>query len=131
MRRDLQDGMTYELPPALRDLNAWLDNNTITGRAHPPTSFEAARSVLPHTGTARYKVLVALLVADATDEEIQQCLGMSPNTERPRRKELVDSGYVEATDKRRLTSSGRQSIVWRATMFGRTAAAREYLGFKA
>lgn len=51
----------------------------------------------------------------ATDEEIQVALNLSPNTERPRRIELVAQGLVEKSGITRLTSSHRKAAVWVAT----------------
>jgi hypothetical protein len=51
----------------------------------------------------------------ATDEEIQVALKLSPNTERPRRIELVAQGLVEKSGITRLTSSRRKAAVWVAT----------------
>jgi hypothetical protein len=51
----------------------------------------------------------------ATDEEIQGALKLSPNTERPRRIELVEQGAVEKSGITRLTSSRRKAAVWVAT----------------
>jgi len=51
----------------------------------------------------------------ATDEEIQAALNLSPNTERPRRIELVAQGLVEKSGIARLTSSHRKAAVWVAT----------------
>lgn len=101
---------------------------TTTGRLHPHTSQLAALGALPRSGSERYRVFVALLVADATDEEIQKFLTMNASTERPRRVELVRAGLVEDSGTTRRNSNGRQCIVWRATMPGRTEAAAKYLG---
>jgi hypothetical protein len=51
----------------------------------------------------------------ATDEEIQGALKLSPNTERPRRIELVEQGAVEKSGIWRFTSSNRKAAVWVAT----------------
>lgn len=95
--------------------------HTITGRRHPQTSFQAAARVLGRTGTARRRVLEALIDAEHTDEELQQLLRMPANTQRPRRVELVEDGYVRATLVSRPTASGTLSIVWTATENGRLA----------
>lgn len=97
---------------------------TLTGRAHPDTSFIAARRALGGTGTARRRVLEALAVEDLTDEEMQARLRMSPNTQRPRRVELCVYGLAVATSRRRKTSTGNYSIVWTATDAGREALHR-------
>jgi hypothetical protein len=78
----------------------------------------AALRVMPHTGTARRKVLDAIMVASfqgMTDEEIQDVLHMNPSTQRPRRVELVEGGWVEDSGERRPTRSGMDAVVWRGT----------------
>lgn len=97
--------------------------HTITGNDHPDTSFTAAARVLGKTGSGRRRVLAALMSGDLTDEQMQSLLRMSPNTQRPRRVELVDHGYVQATGERRQSISGARSIVWTATDAGRAALA--------
>ena len=95
--------------------------HTTTGAQHPATSHAAAANHRLRSGTTRYRVLLALTTCDLTDEEMQQSLAMSPNTQRPRRVELVADGLVESTPRRRRTSSGNWSMVWRASIAGRLA----------
>jgi hypothetical protein len=81
----------------------------------PETSREAAERIRPKAETLRAAVLGYLVgrgKQGATDEEIQDGLCMSPNTERPRRQELEHMGFVERTQDRRLTRSGRPAVVW-------------------
>jgi hypothetical protein len=47
-----------------------------------------------------------------TDEELQDALGMNPNTQRPRRIELVERGLVRDSGRTRKTKSGRRATVW-------------------
>ncbi len=94
---------------------------TTTGRDHPATSVDAARRALGRSGTARRRVMHALSFSSMTDEEMQLLLRMSPNTQRPRRVELVRLGLVQATEIRRPSITGCQSIVWAATPLGRLA----------
>lgn len=96
---------------------------TLTGADHPETSFAAAARVLGKSGSGRRRVMELLASYDLTDEEMASMLHMSPNTQRPRRVELVDNGYVVATGERRQTISGARSIVWTATDAGRVALA--------
>lgn len=96
---------------------------TLTGADHPETSFAAAARALGRTGSGRRRVMEALAAADLIDEEMQSILHMSPNTQRPRRVELVDLGYVRASGQRRPTIAGSFSIVWTATDAGRVALA--------
>lgn len=78
----------------------------------------AALSVYPNTGTWRRQVLDSILssgVIGATDEDLQLALNMNPSTQRPRRVELVEGGWVEDSKGRRKTRSGRDAVVWVAT----------------
>lgn len=83
-------------------------------QSHSPTSLEAAQAILPKAGTLRRKVLdyIAAQADGATDQEIQQALGMDPSTERPRRVELQRAGLVCDSGKTRRTASGRNAVVW-------------------
>ena len=77
------------------------------------TSKAAALSVAPRTGTQRRRVLDAIAASGGlTDEEIQARLAMNPSTQRPRRVELVEGGWIKDSGARRPSSSGRESIVW-------------------
>lgn len=81
------------------------------------TSFDAAVEIAPHTSTLRRKVLAFIRergAEGATDEEVQEALGMAANTQRPRRVELVLMDQVVDTGRRRKTRSGRSAIVWEA-----------------
>lgn len=79
---------------------------------HPATSREAAWRVTPRTGTQRRRVLDAIANRPSTDEELQQGLRMSGNTERPRRVELVAGGWICDSGLRRRTADGGEAIVW-------------------
>ena len=79
------------------------------------TQIESAVLVLPASGTQRRWVLDWIRVQGehgATDEEIQLGLGMNPSTQRPRRVELVEGGWIEDSGKLRKTRSGRNAVVW-------------------
>lgn len=54
-----------------------------------------------------------------TDEELQNQLGLNPSTQRPRRVELVEGGWVEDSKRRRNTKSGRDAVVWVTTQAAR------------
>ena len=61
----------------------------------------------------RKRVYETIANADGlTDEEVQSHLSMNPSTERPRRLELVRSGFIRDSGDRRQTKSGRNAIVW-------------------
>ena len=88
-------------------------------RGHPETSRAAAAAVIPRSGTAREKVLRAIAEFPQTDEQIQDRLSMPANTERPRRVELQEQGWIEAhPDRYARTRSGQNAIVWRLTEQG-------------
>ena len=82
--------------------------------SHSETSQAAAKSIRKAVGPMHRKILACLsaLPAGSTDEEMQEYLEMSPNTQRPRRRELELMGRIKDSGKRRLTRSGRQSVVW-------------------
>jgi hypothetical protein len=75
------------------------------------TSHAASVYVLPRTGTQRYQILDALKLGPATDPELQQLLGLSPNSERPRRLELVEGGFVRDSGRVRR-HHGMEHTVW-------------------
>ncbi len=76
------------------------------------TSIAAAGRTWPQSGTARERVLAAIVVLPGTDEEIADALDMNPNTQRPRRKELEEMGWIRDSGQRRKTRSGTRAIVW-------------------
>jgi hypothetical protein len=83
-----------------------------------PTSRAAAERIEPAAGTLRRQVLDYIRARGeqgATDEEMQDALRMNPSTQRPRRIELCDMGWVERTDTTRKTRSGRDAAVYRTT----------------
>ena len=106
------------------DLLADPGRNTI-GKfsADPPaTSRLAAVEAYPHTGTARRRVLDAIGFAGdggLTDEQIQTRLGMNPSTQRPRRIELQEGGWITKAERTRWTRSHRAAVVWVLTEKGR------------
>lgn len=78
------------------------------------TSLEAAKAIEPRAGTLRAKVLAFLRERGshgATDEEMQDRLGMNPSTQRPRRVELAAAGLIVDCSCRK-TRSGRNAVVW-------------------
>jgi len=81
-------------------------------QAHSDTSRAAAESVQSKTANLREIVYNTLAQCPMTDEELINKLGLSQNTVRPRRVELLHAGRVEP-DGRRATSSGRAATVWR------------------
>jgi hypothetical protein len=90
------------------------------------TTAKAAVNVLPRTGTQRRRVFDLLAgprrERGLTDEEIQYVLGLSPNTERPRRKELCDAGLVVDSGRRTKNAGGQECVVWVLSESGRLLA---------
>jgi len=98
------------------------DPHTLTRKDHGPTSHAAAAAVLGRTGSARRRVLGLIAMQDGlTDEEISERLRMPPNTERPRRVELVRAGFIEDSGFYRYTSTFHKAVLWVATDAGRKA----------
>lgn len=99
------------------------------GKFHAPTSDApdterlAALSVYPRSGTQRRAVLDAIASAGERgliDEEIAERLGMLANTERPRRVELEQGGWVVNSGRTRKTAaSGTEAAVWVLSAQGR------------
>lgn len=90
------------------------DTEGLVSRHHGATAHLAAALVMPHTGTQRKRVLVAIWRAGehgATRDELAARLGMSPNTVRPRVRELVEHGWVEPNGRTRPTPLGRLAEV--------------------
>jgi hypothetical protein len=91
---------------------------TAPHQRHSDTSAAAAEAIGPKVPSLRAQLLGWLRERGeygATDEEIQTALWMAANTQRPRRVELVESGQVRDSGKRRLTSALREAVVWVAT----------------
>jgi hypothetical protein len=61
---------------------------------------------------------MALARVARTDDELTCALGMSPNSQRPRRIELVRDGYVQASTRRRQSHTGHWSTIWEITEAG-------------
>jgi predicted ArsR family transcriptional regulator len=90
------------------------------------TSIMAARMVAPHLTKRRVTVLLTLVKAKLTVDEVEQQTGLPHQTCGPRMGELEDYGFVVDTGWRRLTRHGKPAIVWQMTPEGR-AALNEYL----
>jgi hypothetical protein len=93
------------------------------------TARNAAISAYPRSGTQRRRVFDAIAQAwrddriGLTDDEIGRVPGISDTAHRTRRNELVDGGWVRATEATRPSTTGEPSIVWALTERGRIAAA--------
>ena len=91
----------------------------VARRNDPATSWEAAKSITELKLRASQHLILELLRTHGpmTDELIREHVQpwkMSDSGCRTRRKELVDLGLVEDSGARKLTRSGRKTIVWRA-----------------
>ncbi len=88
----------------------------VARHSDPDTSHEAAASV-KHIRRSQ-EVVLALLkdLGPVTDEELYVFAqdNMTRSGARTRRKELVDKRLVKDSGMKRLTISGRKSIVWEA-----------------
>ncbi len=82
------------------------------------TSKAAAVRAEPKARTQRQRVYAYLRHAPtgATDEQMQDALAMNPNTQRPRRIELVQAGSVRDSGRRQKTRSNRDAVVWIAEL---------------
>lgn len=92
----------------------------LAGAANADSSYDAALRVQPRSGSQRAKVLAELMEWEGlgytgrTDVQLQTGLKMSPNTERPRRVELVRGGWVKDSGER-VKHAGRSHVVWSVT----------------
>ena len=131
----IASGLRRELDCAIQRLSDGLDALVGAVTADRPgkvrndalaTSRAAALAVM-RPGSKRAEVLLAIYrFGDLTDWEIQQKLGMDPNTERPRRGELVDAQLVVPVviNGKAVTREhrGRWWQCWQLTVAGETAA---------
>lgn len=88
----------------------------------PETQRQSAILIYPNTGTARRGVLDFIAESGehgATDEEISIALRMRLNTERPRRNELLNDGWIETNGRTRPTDTGTDAAVWVLSRNGR------------
>lgn len=93
----------------------------------------AARAQFPKSGTDRMKCLLALSMArrnglvGLTDDELAKVTKLYRYTAAPRRKELVDGGWVEDTGKTLVGDRGRPQTIWRITERGAEEVERRRL----
>lgn len=132
----------HEVDTALAGLEDYLaaateDRPGVLAVHHHETSAEAARKVTLASGQQRHRILTALFHdGPLTDFELQTSLVIKPSSERPRRGELVNGGYVQAvltedgkvqTRRHGATSaedSGTAWTLWEITEAGRAAIMR-------
>jgi hypothetical protein len=87
---------------------------TAPRQRHSSTSIEAGDSIIAALGKLQARVLYYVQACDrgATDEEMQANMDMGPNTQRPRRVELMQQGLIYDSGQTRPTKSGRNAHVW-------------------
>lgn len=91
------------------------------------TSKEAAFAIMPVAGTLRAVILHEILDGPKTDDEIETKFNMHHGTSTARRGELVKGGWVTDSGFTRLTRSGRNATVWRATDKAKTECSSHVL----
>jgi len=81
------------------------------------TSKKAALDVLPATGKQRRRILDAIVsvsrdprTVGLTDPELQRMTGIGANSERPRRVELCDGGWLEDSGQTREHAGGEHTV---------------------
>lgn len=82
------------------------------------TSRDAAERIAPVASAQAARVLVFIAQQGddgATDHEVQNALGMTGDSERPRRWSLQRAGLIRDSGQRRQSPAGRAAIVWIAT----------------
>ena len=80
------------------------------------TTRKAAKTAIePVAGNLRDQVLAMIKGAGVdglTDEEMQDASAMGANTQRPRRRELVEGGDIVDSRRTRPTRAGHAAVVW-------------------
>lgn len=79
------------------------------------TSRLAAEAIKPNAGTLRamvYDYIKSRGESGATDAEMQDALDMRPQTQTPRRIELLQAGLIKNSGAHRPTPRGRKASVW-------------------
>jgi hypothetical protein len=106
----------------------------------PETGQAAARAIATRSGSQRHKILqeISLAATGRTDAELQFILHLGGNSERPRRVELKEAGYIRVATwediapgqtmhppdqvaTRMNPSTARACEVWTVTELGRAA----------
>jgi hypothetical protein len=82
-----------------------------------PTSRLAAKVMKPLAGKQLAKIFEFLKSrgADGATDQEQQLLGLSGDSQRPRRNRLVELGWVKDSGVMRMTKSGTPAKVWIVT----------------
>lgn len=110
----------YEKP----NLRAVDDNVVSIAKKAKKTSQNAAKKVLPHTGTLRRKIFDYIVsTGGATDFVLEAYLGLKHQSVSAARRSLVVDGFLKDSGKVATNSSGNDCIVWvmasrEETLFG-------------
>lgn len=104
------DEVIVQVKPSVQNNKPPAHHNAPRGTSHI-----AAHRVASKAPSLRRQVLEFLIARGtrgATDQEIQEALGLPSNTEIPRRWELVKAGKIVDSGFRRSTRSGCAAAVW-------------------
>jgi hypothetical protein len=94
-----------------------MENHVYIAKNAKGTSRWAANRVMPKTGSIRlsvYEYLIRQGLRGATDNEMQQALQMSGDTQRPSRVKLLRDGLIIDSGTTRINLNGNPATVWRA-----------------
>jgi len=106
------------VPHASNQIPLFADPNAPSPKyvKHSRTSVNAAVSVRGKAASIRERVFAYIAAfGPATDEQIQDALDLSGNTQRARRVELVEAGRVVDSGKVLKTRSGRDAVAWKVS----------------
>ena len=94
----------------------WKATTPVARNTDPPTSHEAADSMVDAAGAQQSAILDALRSwGPMNHSQLDDFLGYPAHTSNRRLPELRRMGLVERTGAKTLTSSGRQAYVYRIT----------------
>lgn len=114
----LFDAASLPTHPARRTVNTYSEvfgsRPPVLAQVDSETSVDAAIANMPNRSGQRERVLAYLQEwGPATDEQIQDALGLEGSTERPRRVELARAGLIKKSGVAQ-TRSGRRACLWAA-----------------
>jgi len=94
-----------------------MENHVYVAHNARETSRWSAQRAYPKSGSRRlavYEYIVRQGFRGATDNEIQESLRMSGDSQRPSRVKLLRDALIIDSGERRINSNGNPAIVWRA-----------------
>ena len=117
----------YQKITAARDAQVTAPAEGMISRNPSATSAKAARQIEPRSGSQRARVLADICQHNgSTDYELSFRLKLLASSLRPRRRELVQAGYVQDSGKTR-THRGTSWTLWVPTSEGLAWFARQGL----